>query len=365
MADGSVIIDTKLDDSGASKGINGLKTSLGKIGSIASSALKGVTIATGAVVTAFAGVVTASVQARGEIEQQIGGTEAVFKEFAQTVQDTAKTAYSSMGLSANDYMATINKMGALMQGSGLDIETSMNLSSQAMQRAADIASIMGIDTASAMESIAGAAKGNFTMMDNLGVAMNATTIEAYAMSKGIKTSYAEMENAQKVQLAMEMFLEKTSYAMGNYAKENETFAGSFSTLKASVQNFLSGAGDISTVIDNVLNFTEIVIKSVNEIIPSILNSLITEIPNIISAGSDIIFSLLEGINQNKESIISSVITIVNKLSQTVLQNLPLILQTGIEILVSLIERDIQNATRIGTYGDSLYYYFGRKFVRKY
>ena len=40
---------------------------------------------------------------------------------------------------------------------------------------------MGIDTAAALESVTGAAKGNFTMMDNLGVAMNATTLEAYAL----------------------------------------------------------------------------------------------------------------------------------------------------------------------------------------
>ena len=143
MADGSVTIKTSLDDSG-------IKGGLKKLGSVAGSALKGVTVATGAVTTAFAGLVTASVKATGELEQQIGGTEAVFKTYASNIQDMAKSAYSSMGLSANDYMATINKMGALMQGSGIDIKTSMDLSSQAMQRAADIASIMGTDTASAM-----------------------------------------------------------------------------------------------------------------------------------------------------------------------------------------------------------------------
>lgn len=337
MADGSVVIDTKLDDSGVSKGINGLKTSLGKIGSVASTALKGVTVATGAVAAGFAGIVTASVQARGELEQQIGGTEAVFKDFAKNVQDTAKTAYSSMGLSANDYMATINKMGALMQGSGIDIETSMNLSGQAMQRAADIASIMGIDTASAMESIAGAAKGNFTMMDNLGVAMNATTIEAYAMSKGIKTSYAEMENSQKVQLAMEMFLEKTTYAMGNYTKENQTFAGSLSTMKASIQNFLSGTGDISSVIDSVLSFTEITLQSINEIVPQLLQSLISAVPQIMEAGNSILSSLLSGITENKDLIITSTIELLTLLLNTIIEFLPQLLEMGLEVLQSLVD----------------------------
>ena len=346
MADGSVVIDTKLDDSGVSKGINGLKTSLGKIGSVASTALKGVTVATGAVATGFAGIVTASVQARGELEQQIGGTEAVFKDFAKNVQDTAKTAYSSMGLSANDYMATINKMGALMQGSGIDIETSMNLSGQAMQRAADIASIMGIDTASAMESIAGAAKGNFTMMDNLGVAMNATTIEAYAMSKGIKTSYAEMENSQKVQLAMEMFLEKTTYAMGNYTKENQTFAGSLSTMKASIQNFLSGTGDISSVIDSVLSFTEITLQSINEIVPQLLQSLISAVPQIMEAGNSILSSLLSGITENKDLIITSTIELLTLLLNTIIEFLPQLLEMGLEVLQSLVNGIQENLPKI-------------------
>ena len=44
---------------------------------------------------------------------------------------------------------------------------------------------MGIDMSSAMEAVTGAAKGNFTMMDNLGVAMNATNIQAYALAKGL------------------------------------------------------------------------------------------------------------------------------------------------------------------------------------
>ena len=124
----------------------------------------------------------------------------VLKQFLVILQVKFKKqgeeAFSKMGVSANDYMATINKkMGALMQGSGIEQERAMDLSA-AMQRAADVASIMGIDINSAMDSIAGAAKGNFTMMDNLGVAMNATTIESYALSKGIKKSYTANDESR-------------------------------------------------------------------------------------------------------------------------------------------------------------------------
>ena len=158
FADGKVVIETDLDKKGFEMGLDNIK-------SIAASGFKVVAASVGVAATAITGLVAKSVQAAGELEQQIGGTEAVFGEFADTIQKKAAGAFETMGVSANDFMATANKMGALMQGSGISIEESMDLSTKAMQRAADVASIMGIDINSAMESIAGAAKGNFQMMD--------------------------------------------------------------------------------------------------------------------------------------------------------------------------------------------------------
>ena len=103
----------------------------------------------------------------GELEQNLGGSEAVFGEYAARIQKTGEEAYKNLGLSQSEYLATANKMGALFQGAGVDQQKSLELTEKAMQRAADMASVMGIDMQTAMESIAGAAKGNFTMMDNL------------------------------------------------------------------------------------------------------------------------------------------------------------------------------------------------------
>jgi len=60
----------------------------------------------------------------------------------------------------------------------------------------------------------------------LGVAMNDTAIGAYALSKGINKSTSEMSIQEKVGLAQQMFMEKTAKYAGNYAKENDTLAGS-------------------------------------------------------------------------------------------------------------------------------------------
>lgn len=179
------------------------------------------------------------VTAAGELEQNIGGSSAVFGNFAQSLQQSASQAYRTMGLSQSEYLATANKMGALFQGSGFSIAQSVDMTTSAMQRAADVASIMGVDVGSAMEAVSGAAKGNFTMMDNLGVAINDTTLQIYAQEKGL----GKLETTQqKVNAAMQMFLEKSDYAAGNYAKENETFAGSLQTFRAELQNAAAEVG---------------------------------------------------------------------------------------------------------------------------
>ena len=346
FADGKVVIDTDLDD-------KGFKNGLSKIESIAKKGFQGLAIATGAAATAMVGLVGKSVQAAGELEQQLGGTEAVFGEFADTVQKKSKEAFETMGLSANDFMATANKMGSLMQGSGISVEDSMDLSTKAMQRAADVASIMGIDINSAMESIAGAAKGNFTMMDNLGVAMNATTIEAYALSKGIETSYNEMDNAQKVGLAMEMFLEKTAYAEGNYRKENETFAGSFNTLKASFENFLSGASDVQPLIDSVINFGRILVKTIGEMAPQIvtgivelIKEIVPEIPNlleqllpvVIEGAVDLINGLVEALPTIIPVLLDGIITAFEKITDVLPEIIEALIQATILIIQAIAEK---------------------------
>ena len=81
----------------------------------------------------------------GELEQNLGGSEAVFGEYAKNIQKIGEDAYKNMGTSQSDYLSTANKMGALFQGSGIEQEKSMELTEKAMQRAADMASVMGID----------------------------------------------------------------------------------------------------------------------------------------------------------------------------------------------------------------------------
>ena len=336
-SDAEVKLKVSTDSNASEKGMKNLNEEakktpghLDKIKSVGATVFKGLAVGVGAASTALGGLVMKSVSMAGELEQQLGGSEAVFEKFADTVQKKGTEAFKKMGLSQNDYLATANKMGSLMQGAGLTVEKSMSLSTDAMQRAADVASVMGIDVNAAMESIAGAAKGNFTMMDNLGVAMNDTTLNAYALSKGINKTTSEMTNAEKVELAMQMFLEKTSKYAGNYAKENETFAGSFTTLKASISNFLSGAGSIEDVIDSLMSFSKIVVKSIEEMAPKIVEGLIGLVNGIIPELPPLLQKLLP-------VIIKGAIDLINGLVQALPALIPVLMNGIVQAFTGIVK----------------------------
>ena len=323
------------------------------------AAVVGKTIGTGLAVggAAMGALTVKALNLGGELEQNMGGSEAVFKNYAGKMQETAKTAFSEMGLSTSDFLATANKMGALFQGAGFSIKESSDLSASAMQRAADVASIMGLDTSAAMEAVAGAAKGNFTMMDNLGVAMNDTTLNAYALEKGIGKTTKEMTNQEKIGLAMELFMDKTAYAAGNYAKENETLAGSLGTAKSALTNFLDGSGDVEGLVTSFTNVAKVIVKNLKEIAPrlvtglvDIINQLVPQIPPLLQQLLPVIIngavSLLNGLvsalpqvlsvlfsAETLNQLISGVTSIIGSLCLA----LPQILEQLVSVLPSLIE----------------------------
>lgn len=190
-------------------------------------------------------------------------------------------------------------------------------------------------------------------MDNLGVAMNATTIEAYALSKGIEESYVNMDNATKVGLAMEMFLEKTAYAQGNYVKENKTFAGSFNTLKAATSNFLSGAGGIEDVADALISFGGILVESIGDMAPRVVEGLAQLTESLLPQIPILLETLLPSIIDGGISLINGLIAIFPALINLIKSNLPTIIKGGILIIKTLVNAIIDMLPEILEMGITL------------
>lgn len=315
-----------------------------------------------------------AVNSFAELEQNLGGSEAVFGEYAGVLQKTAEDAYKTMGTTQSDYLATANKMGALFQGSGLDAERSMELTTQAMQRAADMASVMGIDTESALEAVTGAAKGNYTMMDNLGVAMNATTLDAYAMAKGYDTAFSKMSNADKAEVAMAYFFEQTSQYAGNFEREaTQTISGSLGMLQSAWQTLVAGVANgnaditnlvnnlfdsIGAVADNILPVVETIGQNLPVIITTMVDGFTAALPQIMEAGGTILNGLVQGLmvalpalidgaammintlangmTGNMDQIIATAGQLIKTVGSAIIRNLPTIIASGVQLIGALV-----------------------------
>jgi phage-related protein len=140
---------------------------------------------------------------------------------------------------------------------------------------------------------------------------------------------------------MEMFLERTAYAAGNYEQENRTFAGSFNTLKAATSNFLSGAGGIEDVADALIGFSNILIESIGKMAPSIVEGLVNLTQTLIPQIPILLDSLLPTILEGAIGIIQGLVVIFPALIKLVTENLPTILNAGITILLELVKGIVQ------------------------
>lgn len=311
------------------------QSALGKLGGFAKGA--GIAIAAGMAAGA-AGMValtTKALAAGAELEQQLGGAEAVFGEYAASIKATADDAYTNMGLSQNEFLQGANKMGSLFQGAGFDVQKSMQMSSESMQRASDVASIMGIDTTTALEAVTGMAKGNFTMMDNLGVAMNDTAIGAYAMSKGINKSTSEMSIQEKVGLAQQMFMEKTAKYAGNYAKENDTLAGSINTTKKAFQDFMA-TGNVTGFVNSLVKTIQIAVPQIIALLPKLVDGIVQIVQAIVPALSAALPTLIPALIGAVVSLVQAIVKAMPTIISALLAALPLLIDGFIQLFLAIV-----------------------------
>lgn len=312
------------------------QNALGKLGGFAKAG--GLAIAAGMAAGAagVAALATKMVSAGAELEQQLGGSEAVFGDFAKNIQATADDAYTNMGLSQNEFLQGANKMGSLFQGAGFDVQSSMKMSQDSMQRASDVASIMGISTTDALEAVTGMAKGNFTMMDNLGVAMNDTAIGAYAMSKGINKSTSEMSIQEKVGLAQQMFMEKTAKYAGNYAKENDTLAGSINTTKKAFEDFMA-TGNVTGFVNSLVNTIKIAVPKIVEALPKLVDGIGAILKAVVPALAAALPTLIPALIGAVQSLINALITALPTIIQSLLTALPMFISAFIQLFLALLQ----------------------------
>lgn len=349
-----------------------MSSAMEKAGNAAKKAGKVVATAMAAgLAAATAGVVAigkAAIESYAEYEQLVGGVETLFKDSAGIVQEYAANAYKTAGLSANEYMSTVTSFSAsLLSSLGGDTAAAAAYADQAITDMADNANKMGTSIGDIQNAYQGFAKQNYTMLDNLKLGYGGTKSEMERLIAD--ANRVKVANGEMADLSINSFADvveaihiiQTEMGItGTTAQEAmATISGSVAMTKAAWSNLLTGIADDNADFDKLMdNFVESATAAFNNILPRLVTALngisklidgvlppiIAKIPQIIeevlpqllTAGINIVTSLIEGITLSLPALTNAVVTAMPQLITGILSVLPALISAGIQMIVALI-----------------------------
>lgn len=342
-------------------------------------AAKAAAAATAAAAGAVIALTKSAVENYGEYEQLVGGVETLFKDSAGTVEEYAKNAYQTAGLSANEYMETVTSFSAsLLQSMGNDTAAAAEKADRAITDMSDNANKMGTDMQSIQNAYQGFAKQNYTMLDNLKLGYGGTKEEmqrliddanALNAAQGNYTNYT-IESYADIVDAIHTVQTEMGITGTTALEASTTIEGSVSAMKAAWSNFVTGLGNdnaniselsaqliesVGTVAENVLPVVETVLKNiavaVQEDGPAMIKKFVSyaieKLPEVISLGLQMVVSLVKGIAQNIPQIVTSVLNMMATIVKTIWESLPDIIEVGKNIVLGLWEGIKAMASWIG------------------
>lgn len=344
MADGSVTIEFNGDTKNLDKDINGIsgkvQSGLGKLGSIAGTAMKGVSAAIGGAATALAGLGTASVSSYADLEQNVGGIETLFKGSADKVIKNAENAYKTAGMSANQYMETVTGFSAsLLQSLGGDTDKAADVADMALTDMADNANKMGTSMESIQYAYQGFAKQNYTMLDNLKLGYGGTKEEMERLLSDVQKITGvkyDISNLNDVYQAIHVIQGQLGIT-GTTAKEAaSTISGSVSSMKSAFDNFLNGSGTMDQLVETGITAIQNIVNAVGQLLPQLMQSLSDATPQIIAGINQIFPQILNLIVTNAPTLLSTIGQVLMALVQSLLTYMPQLLTVAMQLIQSFI-----------------------------
>lgn len=343
---------------------NGLKTAA-KIGTAA------VTAAGAAIVA----LTKTSIDSYAEYEQLAGGAAKIFDEMSQTqILQDAQNAYKELGLSANQYLAVINDVGATFAATMGD-EAGYEAAKTGLKAISDYASGTGknVDELSQKFTLITRSTSSYqSIADQFSGILPATSAGflKQAQAAGILSdSYTQLTEVpiDEYQAAVSQMLEKGVEELGlanNAANEAATtISGSLAAWKGSWSNLVTGLADDSADFDKLMdNFIESTVNVGKNIIPTMgkalngiglmvdgLAPIIAEtlpgmveslLPSLLDAAAALVTTLFDSLPGLIESLLPVVIdvalSVVMAFINTVTQNAGLFMQVGIDAIVQIV-----------------------------
>ena len=194
--------------------------------------------------------------------------DVTFGDSSGTINNWAKQAATSFGMSelaAKQYTGTL---GAMLKSQGITSDSVVQLSTDLVGLAGDMASFYNIDIETAFEKIRSGMSGETEPLKQLGINMSVANMEAYALAEGIEKPWKKMSQQEKTMLRYNYLLEQTADAQGDFARTSDSYANQQRIMELTLQNLSAELGE--KLLPVAMEFTQMITESA----PSIMNHIV-------------------------------------------------------------------------------------------
>lgn len=174
-----------------------------------------------------------------EVENVVDVAFDSMSDKAYQFASTAKEQFGLSELAAKTYSGT---MMAMLKSSGVAQNAASDMSITLAGLAGDMASFFNLDTDVAFQKIRAGISGEIEPLRQLGINMSVANMEAYALSRGITTSYNAMTQAEKATLRYNYLMSVTGDVQGDFARTSGTWANQVRLLTLNFQSLSAVIG---------------------------------------------------------------------------------------------------------------------------
>ena len=257
-ADGSVIIDTRMDTSGVQNGVSAIRQSFNGLGSVVKKI--GVLIGGAFAIGKLAQFGKECVELGSNLAEVQNVVDVTFTTMSDKVNEFAKNAMTSAGLSETMAKRYVGTFGAMSKSFGFSEAQAYDMSTALTQLTGDVASFYNISQDEAYTKLKSVFTGETETLKDLGVVLTQNALDQYALANGYGKTTSAMTEQEKVALRLAFVQKQLSAASGDFIRTSGSWANQVRVMQLQLQSLKATVGQ------GLINLFTPVLKVINTLL---------------------------------------------------------------------------------------------------
>ena len=187
----------------------------------------------------------ASFKMAADVEDAMGATDQVYGNASEAMKTWAGNLESYYGIAEGEALGYADMMGSMLQNiGGLTEDQAASQAQTLIKLAGDLTAMYGGTTNDAVRALTGSLKGNNSMLDNYGMAVNDATIKSKALEMGLIGEGQQLDLASKQAATLALIMEQSGAAQGQAAREADGASGSMRSSMTVLKNLAAAFGEV-------------------------------------------------------------------------------------------------------------------------